>query len=77
MKTTGPGTLTLTCPRLQTITRKASKAGLGYLSLKPTPELETLLHERGVVHVNVKIQFKANAGGGRTKVKPMHLIYRG
>lgn len=77
VKTTGPGTLTLTCPRLQTVTKKASKAGIGYLSLKPTPELETLLHERGIAHINVKIQFKANAGGGRTKVKPMHLIYRG
>jgi hypothetical protein len=77
VKTTGAGTLTAAGPGLRGVSKRSAKAATGYLTLKPTAATMAQLQERGTVDVKVKFQFKATAGGSRTKTKQMHLTLRG
>jgi hypothetical protein len=74
---TGPGQLSLTGKRVNSVSQRITKKGTMFLSETPTAELRTLLEERGVVHVTVNVAFKPDHGSDRVKVKQMRLVLNG
>jgi hypothetical protein len=73
----GPGKLELTGKRVNSVTQRVTKKGTLFLTVTPTPELLTLLEERGIVHVTVNVGFTPDHGSSRVKVKKMSLMLNG
>jgi hypothetical protein len=74
---TGPGQLSLTGKRVESVSRRAAEKGNMYLAVAPTGALEELMVERGVVDVTVDVKFAPDHGSSRVKVKKMRLVLNG